>query len=286
MRVLIKSRSKLPLFPLQSLHFQNRTFPLQTLHFLYHEIRLAKSDYTYALDLREFEAQAEFMAMSHQLANEQADPIPSFVQPGITFDDGHVSNYEFALPVLSRLGLRAHFFITAGWTGQRTGYMDWPELRSLQRAGQHIGAHGWSHKLLTHCNLAELQHELGDARRKLEDGLGAAVTDISLPGGRSNRRVLAACREAGYERIFTSEPRVEPQPRVDWRIGRVNLLGSSTVGLLRDLLVPGSSKLAALRRTYCLKRALNSCLGDTLYAKVWALSNAGQSADPQAEVEA
>ena len=261
---------------------------MQTLHFLYHEIRPAKSDYTYALDLQEFKVQAEFLATSLQAAEKQA-ASDRLVIPAITFDDGHLSNYEYALPVLKRFGLSAHFFITAGWTGQRAGYMGLPELRALKSAGQQLGAHGWSHKLLTHCDRGELQRELGDARRKLEDGLGVAVTTMSLPGGRFNRRVLAACQDAGYDSIFTSEPttktRTEPKGGGCKLTGRVNLLASSDVGLLRDLLAPESSKLAALGSSYRVQRTVNLLLGDGLYAKVWALANGRQDASPDAGAE-
>ncbi len=262
---------------------------MQTLHFLYHEIRPAKSDYTYALDLKEFEAQAEFMAKTLRAAEQEAKPY-RLVRPAITFDDGHVSNYEHAFPVLKRFGLSAHFFITAGWTGQRADYMRLPALRTLQSAGQQVGAHGWSHKLLTHCDRSELQRELGDARKKLEDGLGVAVKTMSLPGGRFNRRVLAACQDAGYERIFTSEPATETSTGLQGSafklIGRVNLLAGSDVGLLCGLLTPGNSRLAALGRSYRIKRAVNTLLGDALYARVWALANGRQDAGAEAGAEA
>ena len=267
---------------------------LQTLHFLYHELLPAKSGYTYAMDVENFAAQAAFLAESlraaEQDSNSEQDSNPDRrVRPVITFDDGHLSDYEYALPVLTRLNLTARFFITAGWTGERAGFMGWPELRTLHNAGQQIGAHGWSHKLLTHCDRTELQRELGDARKRLEDGLGTAITTMSLPGGRSNQRVLAACQDAGYERVFTSEPKAESEAEskagseterrgaISRLTGRVNLLATSDVALLATLLAPGSNRLAALRRSYRIKRAASALLGDTLYAKVWALANGQQS---------
>ena len=260
---------------------------MQTLHFLYHEIQPAKGDYTYALDLEEFEAQAAFLAQCQQAAELKPAAANDLVKPAITFDDGHLSNYEYALPVLERLSLSARFFITAGWTGTRADYMGWPELRALQQAGQQIGAHGWSHQLLTHCTRDELRRELVDTRKSLEDGLGIPVTTMSLPGGRFNRRVLLACRDAGYERVFTSEPKAQSeignQTPQDPLIGRVNLLASSDVILLKKLLAPGSNELAALERSYRLKRTAKLLLGDTLYAKVWAIANGGKGEESQDE---
>ena len=116
------------------------------------------------------------------------------------------------LPILQSRGLTAQFFITVGWTGKKPGYMGWPELRALHESGQMIGAHGWSHTLLTHCSEKDLQTELSSARLTLEDKLGTSITTMSLPGGRYNRRVLAACQEAGYTQIYTSVPRAETLP--------------------------------------------------------------------------
>jgi peptidoglycan/xylan/chitin deacetylase (PgdA/CDA1 family) len=196
----------------------------------------------------------------------------STLLPEITFDDGHVSNYELALPVLLAQEVQAWFFITVGWTGKRAGYMGWPELRALHRAGQHIGGHGWTHTLLTHCNATELHHELADARLALEDNLGAAITTMSLPGGRYNQRVLAACYEAGYTQIFTSAPKAEPDPAAA-AIGRLNIRGDMTQEWLEKLFQPDSNLLSGLERQYKRKAAAKSILGDRLYEKLWAILN-------------
>ena len=192
--------------------------------------------------------------------------------PEITFDDGHRSNYELALPILQARGLTARFFITAGWTGQRSAYMGWQELRLLHAAGQRIGAHGWSHTLLTHCNKRELQTELGDARLALEDGLGVAITTLSLPGGRYNDRVISACHDAGYTQIYTSIPKTEPVPAGPM-VGRLNILKDMKLEWIASLLEPNSSALAGLGRQYRMKAAAKSLLGDRMYEKVWAILN-------------
>jgi peptidoglycan/xylan/chitin deacetylase (PgdA/CDA1 family) len=149
--------------------------------------------------------------------------------------------------------------------------MGWPELRSLHQAGHSIGAHGWSHKLLTHCSSQELQTELVAARLTLEDKLGASITTMSLPGGRYNGRLLTACIQAGYTRVFTSVPRAESPP-LGLAVGRLNLLGDTQPEWLARLFEPASPVLAALARQYRVKAAAKSLLGDTLYAKLWALA--------------
>ena len=235
------------------------------LYLLYHELRPSRSDYSYVVGTEEFEKQVDLFLR----LRESAEPG---LWPEVTFDDGHISNFEFALPVLQSRALKAWFFITVGWTGQRPGCMGWEELRALHRAGQFIGAHGWSHTLLTHCNAKELHSELVDARLTLEDNLGTSITTMSLPGGRYNRRVLTACREAGYTKIFTSIPKAEPEPSGP-TIGRLNIRGDMSLDWIEKLFQPGSKVLSGLERQYQMKAAAKSVLGDRLYEKLWAIFN-------------
>lgn len=48
----------------------------------------------------------------------------------ITFDDGYMSVYSSAFPVLRRLGVPATLFVLTGWIN-REGHMWWQELRAL-----------------------------------------------------------------------------------------------------------------------------------------------------------
>ncbi len=150
--------------------------------------------------------------------------------------------------------------------------MGWEQLRSLQREGQKIGAHGWTHTLLTHCDPKQLDTELRVARLTLEEKLGVAVTSMSLPGGRYNSKVLAACREAGYTHVYTSVPQAERLPLGE-TIGRLNIRGDMTLAGIGDLFAKDSSALAGMTRQYRIKEAGKKLLGDKAYAKLWSLFN-------------
>ena len=244
-----------------------------TLYLLYHELSPGQSDYKYALSTDSFREHLRFF---RNLRSQGISPL----HPRITFDDGHVSNFTQALPLLLSFGVAAHFFITAGWTSKKPEFMTWDQLRQLQRSGQQIGAHGWSHTLLTHCSDADLDHELRGSRLTLEDKLGIPVTTLSLPGGRFDRRVLNACKRAGYTQIFTSVPRAEVTADAPLA-GRLNLRCDADVAWLEALFAPGSHQLRGFERQYRLKAAAQRILGDGLYGKLWALLN---RADPDAHL--
>ncbi|WP_348267228.1 polysaccharide deacetylase family protein [Edaphobacter paludis] len=242
---------------------------LRSLHLLYHELRPISSDYSYVVATSAFE---EHLNLFRQIRETEGCSL----RPEITFDDGHISNLEYGMPLLQSRGFIAQFFITVGWTGQKKGYMDWQELRELHGSGQMIGAHGWSHTLLTHCSKDELDGELRRSRLTLEDKLGTSITTMSLPGGRYNRRVLAACEEAGYTEVYTSIPRAEQTPHGSI-IGRLNIRGDMKRDWIASALRPESGVLSRLGQQYRIKTTAQALLGDSLYGKLWSLVNRQES---------
>lgn len=235
----------------------------RSLFLLYHELRSAPSAYSYVTSTSTFAEHAAFFRLP-RAANT--------LIPRITFDDGHLSNLTEALPILQANQLSAHFFITAGWTGTRPGFLQAHHLRELHAAGQSIGAHGLTHTLLTHCSPAQLDRELRVARLLLEDTLSASITTLSLPGGRFNRAVLDACWAAGYTQVFTSVPCPEPEP-LGRCVGRLNLQADADVPFLTRLLDPATGTLLRLERIDRLKNAAKRLLGDTAYRRLWSLVN-------------
>lgn len=237
--------------------------------FLYHELHDFPCPYTYAVSKDLFRRHLEVFQHA-RLAGSPLYPAQ------ITFDDGCVSAHSIALPMLVEAGLEARFFITAGWTGKREGYMSWSLLREMVQYGQRIGAHGWTHRFLTRCTPQELRMELEQTKKVLEDKLGIAVNEISLPGGRMNSVVLEACRKAGYSRVFTSTPAIH---RGDaFTVGRLNIMSNTSAVRLHDLLHRNGKALRRLRSRAAAKGVAKRLLGDALYLKLWGFMNASENA--------
>lgn len=255
--------------PVDSRPIEHANSPLRQLYLLYHELRPSASAYSYVTGDDLFRRHVNLYASLVAAASP--------VVPVITFDDGHESDFTLAFPILAARNLKAHFFITAGWTSARRGYMDWSQIRELQQAGHTIGAHGWSHVFLTRCTPAQLDIELSRARVILEDRLGVAITTMSLPGGRFNRRVLESCSGAGYTHVFTSSPRSESAP-LGFTVGRLNIRGDMQADWIARLLAPGSPLLTRVLFKHRVKVAAQSVLGDRLYARLWARANRHEAA--------
>lgn len=125
----------------------------------------------------------------------------------ITFDDGDVSNFEVALPLLRARGMCAEFFVTTAFIG-RAGYLDEADLCALAAAGMGIESHGATHRYLDDLAGAEVAVELAASKRHLERIVGLPVRAIALPGGRGGARELEAALEIGYVDLLNSEPGV------------------------------------------------------------------------------
>ena len=123
---------------------------------------------------------------------------------GFAFDDGNSSDLALAVPILRRRGLTARFFILAGRLGQ-PGHLRGDQVVALHRAGMTIGSHGLLHRDWRLLGDEELRAETRESRAALSDLIGAPVTEAAPPFGSYDRRVLRFLREAGYERVFTSD---------------------------------------------------------------------------------
>ncbi len=224
----------------------------------YHEV-MPESNYAYCVTSASF---AEQLRLFDALKNES-------VGTRITFDDGEQSQYHNALPLLTECEIKATYFVTPGLIGTAAKFLGWDELRALQAAGHSIQSHGWSHKFLTFCSEAELAHELRASKQSLEDNLGNAVEEISVPGGRWNPRVIHACAAVGYQRIYVSDPWVEAEISGAEVIGRFMVRRKTTIAELKKIVEKNQGALRKLRLRSWLKESLVGVLGDDLYHRLW-----------------
>lgn len=156
----------------------------------------------------------------------------------ITFDDGYLSVYQHAFPLLQSLAIPAAVYIVAGEVGGINQWdrvigdylepmMDAKQIRSMHEAGIEIGSHTMTHAHLPLLSDAELKTELHDSKAALEDIIGSPVRSFSYPYGDYDQRVKEAVIEAGYSNALSTRLGVVSETTSRYDIPRVNVRWNS-----------------------------------------------------------
>lgn len=136
----------------------------------------------------------------------------------IQFDDGLLSDYQFAYPILKKFNLKATFFVTPGRAdGPVHNYMSWSQIQEIYHYKNisgvrlfEIGGHGQTHTRLskrTNENyehwLSRLEFELEQPQREIEEHLGYKINLFALPfgAGFDTNEVKAISESLGYDLI-------------------------------------------------------------------------------------
>ena len=117
----------------------------------------------------------------------------------ITFDDGWVTQFELALPYLSKYHFPATFFVVTDYIGHR-GFISWPQLQTLLTEGMKIGSHSRSHPHLTKmADPARLWDQIYTSKTVLESQIESPVDEFAYPYGSYNTLATEMVKAAGYK---------------------------------------------------------------------------------------
>lgn len=125
----------------------------------------------------------------------------------LTFDDGLLSQFLNALPVLADMGLPAVFFALPGFNDGVHRYMGAAELQALANAGLEVEAHTCNHPNLPRLgrlNLDAMFAEVQDCKHILESITGQPVDYLAYPFGAWDLTVLDAVSRVGYRAAFAT----------------------------------------------------------------------------------
>jgi peptidoglycan/xylan/chitin deacetylase (PgdA/CDA1 family) len=128
----------------------------------------------------------------------------------ITFDDGHYTFADNALPVLERYRFPVTLFLISEFAkgNIKGGGMEEDVLKDvLRRPWVHIGGHTRTHPNLTQLSRAEVLAELSGSKADLESMFHVPVDYLAYPLGEFNAEVMDAARLAGYRLAFTTSPK-------------------------------------------------------------------------------
>ena len=134
------------------------------------------------------------------------EPLPDRTV-AITFDDGYVSIYATAWPLLKAKGWPFTVFVNSEPHDQgKPLFMSWHQLRELHAGGATIANHTVSHPYLlrppSNLSAAErngwIEGEITRAQRRIEAEIGTAPKLFAYPFGEYDNTVLEVIEALGY----------------------------------------------------------------------------------------
>jgi peptidoglycan/xylan/chitin deacetylase (PgdA/CDA1 family) len=136
---------------------------------------------------------------------ERSIPSKSAV---ISIDDGYVSGYSVAWPILKEFGYPFTMFIYTNYVNVGGKSITWAMLEDMRDAGVDIESHTVSHHDLRHAPKGQdyttwLHNELYTSKDILEQKLGIKIVAFAFPYGTHNEVVRKMALEAGYQALFT-----------------------------------------------------------------------------------
>ncbi len=136
----------------------------------------------------------------------------------ITIDDGYVSAYDVAWPILKKFEYPFTMFVYIEYIGVGGKSVSWDQLAQMRDAGVDIQSHTYSHQSLrgkgnvNKKNVEEikrigyeawLQKEIGESKNVLERQLAIRVNSLAYPYGLFNQEAQDMALKTGYEAAFT-----------------------------------------------------------------------------------
>jgi peptidoglycan/xylan/chitin deacetylase (PgdA/CDA1 family) len=232
----------------------------------------------YAVGLDEFRWQMARIAEVGRRGVSMRQAIESFQREGsvpagwvvLTFDDGNLSDYVHALPVLKQLGFAGTFFIGVNRLGVDGGVS--PEmLAEMSREGMDIGSHGMTHRFLSTLDAAEQEEELSRSKSILEDAVGQEVLLFAPPGGRIGRRGIEALRRLSYRAVCTSVFGFNSAGREKFEYRRIPVTAATSRTRFGQFIEAAVLRLVPLYARDLALRCAKRILGESGYKRVRSL---------------
>lgn len=149
----------------------------------------------------------------------------------VTFDDGFVSNWKRAMPLMKAHGVRGINFLVADRLGKSSDWesaeggearplMEESQIREWLAEGNWIGAHTCTHPRLSRIPILQAKEEIVGSKKKLEDRFGLPIQHFAYPFGDYNFAVRDLVREAGFETASTMHRGVNTADTSAWELAR------------------------------------------------------------------
>ena len=238
---------------------------------LFHEIKQTSNNHS-DISIKNFEYTIKKLSERNALVNSietiNNQDYNNELLHVLTFDDGRLSDYRIAFPLLMKNSFCATFYIITELVGKKN-YMNWDNILEMSNYGMEIGSHSCSHPNFTLLTSKQQFYELSDSKKILEDKLGKNISSFSVPNGAYNKSVVLTAFEVGYKNVSISKPGINKFPIIN-----NSLIARNSFNRLMDkekidqMLFPSTIKVYTDSINYALREILKKSFGMKSYEKI------------------
>ena len=121
----------------------------------------------------------------------------------ITFDDGYLSNYTVAYPILRKYGVSGTVFVVTSRVGSfdtQYPHFTWKQAKEMVDSGtMSIYSHTVSHTNMLERSANEIAYEVRKSKYIIEKNLGTKCNILAAPHGLFSKTATVVIGESGYD---------------------------------------------------------------------------------------
>lgn len=165
----------------------------------------------------------------------------------LTFDDGWHSNMQVAFPELARRGWPGTVYIATSLIGRRP-FMEKRELLELGEMGISVANHTVNHPDLRILQAGEIEREISECNRILQDWTGQRPGSFCYPFGRYSPTARNIVADSGFSTACSGRVGPNPPGTDRFLLRRLTVEVGDRPSVLRDRLAGGMDFLDSRQR--------------------------------------
>ncbi len=212
----------------------------------YHNFSRGPSSNKMTVSAKDFREQLNYLK-EHNYHVITMDQLHEFLDYGqvpeksvlISIDDGWISSYEIAYPLLKEFGFNATLFIPTNFIKSgNTRAVNWSQLKEMVSDSTiNIQCHSKSHRDLSSINdnesfadyIRAINQDVTNSKQIIYDKLNKSVTALAYPFGNTNPLVMALLKLRGYKTAFTVNRQGNPFHLQSLKLNRSMIYGTFSI---------------------------------------------------------